>query len=426
MFKRTHHKNNWPLGLIVVVTIVSELACARAEPVKCSTDDDCDAEITNRICFDNKCICHKGWPVEHKDRAECLQQRIINQPCQVDEQCLGESQCIDQICSCPESAVKVFNPSTGIDYCHPKRRLEQECSYDVQCPENAFCSTRRFGCLCQNGYGPQTVSHDGNEILECLPKVCSKSSDCESEFHQCDENKCKCLATHFNPHTAGCYRFGATVAGQSDEDMLRATEDSKRRANVTSISLEPRNNDGLWHVTTTFFKDLTKNSDRNWLVIMLLILLTLILVLALVLLLAKRHQLAAGCCWTAHKKEYEPNSPAGTLLGGSKSSINNKSFRRKAQSEFEPAGCDEDDQNTSKSTGDKSSLVAAKSPLRGGAKTNGMTTNGAGTKDYVKVDFKEDRQPVGADCNANEDKEERYQPFHQRQTALATSTSTPV
>lgn len=193
---------------------------------------------------------------------------------------------------------------------HTSGRLNEECNYDQQCPTNSYCSTSKSGCLCQNGYSP-----GGPADSECVEKSCSNSSSCESEFHQCDDNKCKCLATHFDPTTARCYKFGSTGGKASDGSASISN---------SSTGIENQNEGYNFH---SILKDLTENSDRMWLVIIILITSSIVLFVLIFLLIRKY---CIGYCWTAHKKEYEPNNKVQPKNGYfNKNSINNKSFRQK-------------------------------------------------------------------------------------------------
>lgn len=265
----------------------------------------------------------------------------------------------------------------------------------MQCPDKSFCSTEKYGCLCLNGYGATSVeSQPGSESLECLPKHCSTSSDCESEYHHCDESKCKCLATHFDPTSASCYKFGST--GGKSLDELNAS-------NATNLN-EPED------AFRSFVKDLRENGDKLWIVIIILILLTL-LVFLIIFMLLRKHYL--GYCWTAHKKEYEPNNKNAHAKNDSfdKDSINNKSFRRK-NGDLE---CDNDaDETTGLTPGGKS----AKSG-------RGMTKQPSKdqTSPHIKVNM------AGKKLNNGNNSQYNDQHYNQSDlvvSPLASSTSTPV
>lgn len=277
--------------------------------------------------------------------------------------------------------------------------LFQECNYDSQCPENAFCSTKKHGCLCQNGFGPTTVSYDGNEVVACLPKLCTNSSTCESEYHQCEDNKCKCLATHFDPTTAKCYKFGSTGGQPSDGSALEPTNADSNESDDNSVS--------------TVFKDLTVASDKLWLILLILIL--SILILLIVVLVLFRKNCLSHCCWTTNKNEYEPNNKNGTLKNGSnksfdKSSINNKSFRKKSS---------ETDDDSDDAAADRSSLVAGSKENNDDKKDkkSKQTRNGSRVQtpsnQYVSVNISDDTG--GQQSNSQI-----------RTSPLASSTSTPV
>lgn len=47
---------------------------------------------------------------------------LLTEQCSLSEQCLGDSLCVDGVCSCANDAISLFNPSTKIYYCHPKRK----------------------------------------------------------------------------------------------------------------------------------------------------------------------------------------------------------------------------------------------------------------------------------------------------------------
>lgn len=278
--------------------------------------------------------------------------------------------------------------------------------------------------MCLNGYGPATVSNDGKESIECLPKTCSNSSDCESEHHQCEDSKCICSATHFDPHTAGCYKFGST--GGKPTDGTSDSENTITNGNITSVVDNDDNGDDNFY---SILKDLTKNGDRMWLVILILIALTIFL-LALIFLLVRKHYL--GYCWTRHKIEYEPNNNKNSQPKNgyfNKNSITNKSFRKKN------GETDEDEDDTA---ADRSNLVT-KTDKKDGSLVNCAafiapnTTNKSQNR-YVKVDMNDhNRRQDGGQLQQQRDSRDStsnghyYQPFH-RQVAspLASSTSTPV
>lgn len=275
--------------------------------------------------------------------------------------------------------------------------MNQECNYDSQCPSNSYCSTSKYGCLCQNGFAPSDIlnQYNGIETTECLPKKCSHTSSCE-EYHECTDNICKCLATHFDPIVAKCYKFGSTGG--------KPLGDSQDPGNVTTSSNKHDKDDNNIY---SILKDLTENSDKLWLVLTILILLS-ILILLLIVMLIRKYSL--GYCWTAHKKEYEPNNKNQTKNGYfNKNSINNKSFRQKNGELEEENGDDlaEDRSNLVRSN-DKTGGVAAKRNI-----TVATTTRTGEKNNYIKI-------------NIN-DKETNKSP-HQRELGapLKTSTSTPV
>ena len=166
------------------------------------------------------------------------------------------------------------------------------------------------------------MRNNGVESSECLPKSCRSSADCESEYHTCDDYKCKCIATHFDPHTALCYKFGS-IGGESNSSVDSSSDINGK---LQTPNGNDNGNDG--NVIKSILKDLTMNGDRIWPIMIVLIVLTLIL-LAIMVCLVRKYCL--GYCWTTHKKEYEPNStnPAKSGQQFDKNSINNKSFRRK-------------------------------------------------------------------------------------------------
>lgn len=286
-------------------------------------------------------------------------------------------------------------------------QLFEECNHDAQCPANAFCSTKKYGCLCQNGYGPTSVSYSGNEVVSCLPILCSNSTACESEHHQCVDSICKCIATHFDPTSAKCYRFGST-GGLPNDDLIQPTV-----ANGTESE-----DSGVY----TFFKDLT-GSDSTWLIMFILILLSIILLVIFLILLRKN--CFGHCCWTVNKNEYEPNNKNGTLKNGSshefdKNSINNKSFRKKSS---------ETDDDVDDVAADKSSLVASSN---NGDKRSKKTTRGIINRAQVTTSG-EQRRPeqrhgyISVDVNDKSNTGQlQSNPRHKATSPLASSTSTPV
>lgn len=221
------------------------------------------------------------------------------------------------------------------------------------------------------------------------------TSDCETEYHVCDENKCKCLASHFDPHTAGCYRFGST-GGLGDAPVLEGN---------TTI-LDDGNSSGG-------FKDLM-SGDNLWLIVIILAVLTLIILAILIILLRKHYY---GYCWT-HTKEYEPNNENSSRNGQfKKNAINNKSFRRKS-GDLDDEGEDGDD-----TAADRSNLVTTTGKKNGALLGDPVGGGGGGGRrndsenHYVRVDMR----------GTNDDGSDNRRPNQQLKTRpLPSSTSTPV
>lgn len=185
-------------------------------------------------------------------------------------------------------------------------------------------------------------------------------------------------------------------------DELR--DESNGTTTTTTNTTHDDDNNNFYSI----LKDLTQNSDNLWLVLTILIILS-ILILLLIVLLIRKYSL--GYCWTAHKKEYEPNNKSQPKNGYfNKNSINNKSFRQKNGEIDEENGDDlaEDRLNLvrpNKKTGD---AEVGRNVLQATtAKTDGERNN------YIKINIsdKETNKPS-------------YQ--HQVGTPLKTSTSTPV
>lgn len=295
----------------------------------------------------------------------------MDEPCQVDGQCLGNTRCIEGICSCGPEAISQYNPSSKIFYCHPRRKLNEECTNDIQCPQNAYCSSNSVGCLCQNGYYASLVklSPEEPETTACLPVTCTKESDCRHpDLFQCEDNKCKCLATHFDPTNAKCYLFGASGGGDpaSNSKLLitnNQTASSNNNNNYDIGNPEIRTESDLRSILTDLIQG--RRPDLLWALLIILISL-LLFIFVLILLLSKRgHHLRACFCFlclaasTKHKQQWDPTDdkaapPDGAAflhdgtnnLGGKKrnNSINQKSFRRKKNLDSEEASGDEADQ----------------------------------------------------------------------------------
>lgn len=267
---------------------------------------------------------------------------------------------------------------------------------------------------------------DGVESVECLPKRCSFTRDCESEYHACEDNKCLCLATHFDPHTAECYKFGSTGGKLSGNQTGMSTNSS----NTKTVDSDK----GF----TSIFKDLMKNSDKLWYVIIILVVLTFLL-LTLMIMIVRKYYL--GYCWTAHKKEYEPNNaPKGAGSGHfDKNSINNKSFRRKNGEAEEDDNEDNDDDtaadrsNLVTTTVSKNGSVLVNSKQRSSPSVGSKKASASDTENrYVKVNMR----GTSADRHSGEDDDGQqqadstnglYQPYQQASSRpLATSNSTAV
>lgn len=209
------------------------------------------------------------------------------------------------------------------------------------------------------------------------------------------------MADHFDPETAKCYKFGSLGGKSSDELQAEMAN------NVTGGVVGDDNN------FYSILKDLTENSDRMWLVLVILISLSILLFL-LIFMLVRKHYL--GYCWTAHKKEYEPNNKNPAKNGYfNKNSINNKSFKRKSLETDEEDGGD--GSNLVGSTGAESSRVDGHTNRA--ALVTSPAEQPASHHNYVKV-------------NMNDDASDPYNntqlSYHHHKVAspLTSSTSTPV
>lgn len=243
-----------------------------------------------------------------------------------------------------------------------------------------------------NGFGPGTVKIDGIERIDCLPKLCSESKTCLEDFTSCIDNKCLCLATHFDPTSARCYKFGST--GGKSADMIEITGQ-----NFTD-TIDIHDNNNIYSI----FKDL-KDGDKMWLVPIILISLS-ILIVVLILISLRKYYL--GYCWTAHKHEYEPNNknlPKNSFFN--KDSINNKSFRKK--------NGDVDGEDDDSLTADISNLVAA------GASANRKHSPGTGVSPPANDSSRNDYVRVSINGGQADNLD-----YHHLVSPLKTSTSTPV
>lgn len=236
---------------------------------------------------------------------------------------------------------------------------------------------------------------NGLESVRCLPKTCRETSQCESEYHICEDNKCICLASHFDPHTAQCYKFGSKGGQLKDA--------TSTDGNTTLL-----NDDGGDRGFTLIVNDLMRNSDRLWLIVIILAILTFI-ILAILILVLKKYYL--GYCWT-RTKEYEPNDGSEKGSQFNKNSINNKSFRKRS--------CELDgEDNCEDVAADRSSLVTESSK-----KLIHRDRNGTGNVNhYVKVDM----NGTSADKDLNRSLVEHDRTVNgDRNRPLPSSTSTPV
>lgn len=244
----------------------------------------------------------------------------------------------------------------------------------------------------------------GIETTECLPKLCSSEDDCEP-FHTCDDNKCKCLPTHFDISRAKCYKFG----GKAPIGDQAAANDSSTPTTGGSGGggADHRSDDFI-----SILKDLTSmTSDNLWLVLIALIILSLLL-LILILSVLRKHYL--GYCWTAHKKEYEPNTskqpPPNKDGHFDKNSINNKSFRRRNGDMDAEAAAAADGNDSSTEEEDKSNLVSKRSK-----------------GDFVAVDLNSNNGKQQQESSQQTmTSEQRRLQYHHQQGPLKSSTSTPV
>lgn len=229
------------------------------------------------------------------------------------------------------------------------------------------------------------------------------------------------MATHFDPHTALCYKFGST-GGKPAEDSDGA---NSTHGNITNLFDNENDDSSLYSI----IKDLTKNSDRMWLVILILVVLT-ILLFTLIFFLIRRHYL--GYCWTGHKKEYEPNNKSSPRNGYfNKNSINNKSFRQK-NGETEEDGDDTaaDRSNlvtkTSVDKANKNISCGSLSQRAAFVTSNNDDADGDDNQKhlFVKVDMNENKRLANSSDPSNG---RQYEPFiHRVVSPLASSTSTPV
>lgn len=394
---------------------------------------------------------------------------------------MGQSFCYDQICSCGQEALSYKNPTNNIEYCHPKReyylsvsadisfllsvshththlfanvivlslcrhcaralvthagRLHEECNYDSQCPANAYCSSQKLGCLCQNGYGSATVgSASGTEQAQCLPKTCRVSSDCESEFHRCEQDTsssarlCMCVATHFDPTSAKCYKFGAQ-GGKSTDVSNNLLASNKTDATTTTTAAE-NNNNNKYSILDDLISKIRDNKLVMWLVLIVaLVVFVIFVVLALLMLLYKD-----GHCWTTHKKEYEPHSDKhDTAKNGflnKNKSINQKSFRQKSADALESANHDDAAAASSADdllgSGHTAALEAPTTTTTATLEQNGKAkqyNNLGGSLLHSNIASKDDDRYVKVSLVKSTQQQQQYQ--HHVSVPLETSTSTPV
>lgn len=195
------------------------------------------------------------------------------------------------------------------------------------------------------------------------------------------------MATHFDPTTAKCYKFGSTGG--------KLTGDGQDLNNGNLTNLPDDNN------FYSILKDLTENSDRMWLVLIILISLSIILIL-IIFMLVRKHYL--GYCWTTHKKEYEPNNKNAPKNGYfNKNSINNKSFRKK--------NVETDEDEDIESAADNRAFVT----------TNTDDKRSSGVKVNIDDNHRQDTsEPHNGSTN------NQYHHNHHLSGPLISSTSTPV
>lgn len=314
-------------------------------------------------------------------------------------------------------------------------QLNEECSIDIQCPANGYCSKT---CLCQNGYGPQEVETSDRILVKtCLPQLCTQDNECESiEFYRCEENKCKCLPTHFDPTRAKCYRFGSQQLGLPEETPPGANSTGNQ-----TMAADGDNNKST--ILTDLIAATTQRADLFWLLVVLLTLLLLILIIFLLRLICcwkdskgqMRSRPAAAlaticlpCCWTAHKhKEWDPADAKAAPPDGDaflhdqdgtnrKNSVNQKSFRRKKNLDTEHEDANEfvgndDDVEDQAFTNQRSSLV------NGSGKKLVTKTN-----DYAVIDFvKQQKSPL---ANGNNNINNKSKDEQMRINILNSTTAT--
>ncbi|KAM3722610.1 Prion-like-(Q/N-rich) domain-bearing protein [Dirofilaria immitis] len=140
--------------------------------------------FNGQILMNDRCIqdfyCQNGQEVYHN--GQCYYLSAIGDKCYIDEQCYGESFCINNYCTCPHEMINMNGlcqkkDSKPIRQCEKNQVLVnkqclnivvvgEECQVDAQCTGGANCLNRHCSCP------PGTIQ---NEQI-CIQKNCSKDA----------------------------------------------------------------------------------------------------------------------------------------------------------------------------------------------------------------------------------------------------------
>ena len=160
---------------------------------QCSTDNHCNAVITNSVCNHSTCLCQLGYKTMGNNTT-CTKMEITDS-CMENEQCstvVGQSFCYQGRCSCMWG-FKAVNRTSCVpkivgDTCHFNETFD-ECKISVS---NSNCN--RIGiCECILGYKEVNVGKACRKRV--IEDHCVHDEDCSHmiPFSACTDRKCECV-----------------------------------------------------------------------------------------------------------------------------------------------------------------------------------------------------------------------------------------
>uniref|UniRef100_A0A9J2PLV9 EGF-like domain-containing protein n=1 Tax=Ascaris lumbricoides TaxID=6252 RepID=A0A9J2PLV9_ASCLU len=164
----------------------------------CMYNEQCQG---GSMCMNNSCNCPSGGTVQgnrcsingklcEMNQVEidnrCYNTSQIGQTCQLAQQCLGGSTCLNNICICPSGTQQQGDRCIGNDntcssnqvtingQCYAKAEIDEFCLYNEQCEGNSLCTQNR--CICPSGM----VSANGRCVpsTQCQPYQVFENGQC--------------------------------------------------------------------------------------------------------------------------------------------------------------------------------------------------------------------------------------------------------